>query len=293
MRVTNSLIKNTVLRNVQRNLASMNRHQDMLSSGKTVTKPSDDPIKVTRIMGYNSALDQNKQYQQNIQSATSWLHTSEDAMDGMNSVLQRARELTVAAASETMSPQSRKAVAMEVDELINVFVQLGNSSYEGRSLFSGYKTTTTPFVRDDTGVTYLGDNGDITWEVAPSVTIKGNFNGNELFMDSKAFETMQNLVNALHDGDTAVISETLTFLSKSIDHILDKRAALGAIVNGLDLTQENFSAQKINFSNLRSQLEDIDFPETMINFSVMETIYRASISSGARIMQPSLLDFLR
>lgn len=147
MRVTNSLIKNTVLRNVQRNLANMNHYQDMLSSGKTVTKPSDDPIKVTRIMGYNSALDQNKQYQQNIQSAVSWLHTSEDAMDGMNSLLQRARELTVAGASETMSPQSRKAVAMEVDELINVLVQLGNSTYEGRNVFSGFKTSTTPFVQ--------------------------------------------------------------------------------------------------------------------------------------------------
>lgn len=293
MRVTNSLIKNTVLRNIQRNLTQMSRYQDMLSSGKTISKPSDDPIKVARIMGYNSALNQNEQYQQNIQAATSWLHTSEDAMEGMNSVLQRARELTVAGASETMPPDARKAVAMEINELINVLVQLGNSSYEGRNLFSGYKTTTTPFVRDGTVVDYNGDSGNITWEVAPNVTIKGNFTGEELLMNSGAFGTMQNLVDALNNGDTAVISQSLTFLSESIDHILDRRAALGAIVNGLDISQNNYSAQKVNFTNIRSQLEDIDFPETMMNFSVMETVYRASISAGARIMQPSLLDFLR
>ena len=147
--------------------------------------------------------------------------------------------------------------------------------------------------RTDNVVSYHGDDGEIAWEVARNVTIKGNFNGNELLMDSEAFETMQGLVDALHSGDTDAISNTLTTLTKSIDYILDKRAALGAIVNGLNISQENYATQKINFSNLRSQLEDIDFPETMINFSMMETIYKASISSGARIMQPSLLDFLR
>lgn len=295
MRITNTAIKNTVLRNIQRNLANMTRFQNMLSSGKTVTKPSDDPIKVSRIMGYNSTLDQNVQYQQNIQSATSWLHTSEDAMEGINSVLQRARELTVGAASDTMSSDARRAIAMEIDELINVLVQLGNSSYEGRSLFSGFQTTTTPFLRDDTGVTYLGDGGHIAWEIAPNVTIKGNFTGTELFgeMDSGIFAAMQTLVDALNDNDTNTISQSLSSLSNNIDHILDKRAALGAIANGLDISKNNYAAQKINFYTLRSQLEDIDFPETIMNYSVMETIYKASISAGAKIIQPSLLDFLR
>lgn len=299
MRVTHQVIKNTVIRNVNRNLSNMSRYQDMLSSGKTINKPSDDPVKIARVMGYNTALDKNEQYQKNIDTARSWVDTTEDAIHGITEILQRARELAVSGASDTLPPESRGAIAMEVDELINVLVQLGNSTYEDRSIFSGYKTTTAPFERTTdpllgpAGVTYSGDQGAITWEVAPGVTIRGNITGDDLFLNSGVLGGMNDLVQALNNDDSAAISTAIGTLQQATDSVLDKRAAMGAISNGLDLSKENFESQKINFSRLRSELEDIDFAETMMNFSVMDTLYKASLSAGARIMQPSLLDFLR
>lgn len=299
MRVTHQVIKNTVIRNVQRNLYNMNRYQDMLSSGKTINRPSDDPIKIARVMGYNTALDQNQQYQKNIDAARSWVDTTEDVLHGITEVLHRARELAVTGANDPLSPEARKATAMEVDELIGVLVQLGNATYEDRHIFSGFQTTTVPFERTTdlaagpAGVTYAGDSGEITWEVAPRVTIRSNITGDNLFFDSDMLAEMQKLMTALYDDDGTAISETINGLQKATDHVLDKRASLGAIRNGLDLTQDNFISQKINFSHLRSQLEDIDYAETMMNFAVMDTLYKASLSAGARIMQPSLLDFLR
>ena len=90
MRVTHRMIANTVIRNVNRNLAQMTRYQDMLSSGKAINKPSDDPVRIARIMGYQASLQQNKQHQRNIDAAMSWLDTTEDALSGMTDVLQRA-----------------------------------------------------------------------------------------------------------------------------------------------------------------------------------------------------------
>ncbi|MCW3488758.1 flagellar hook-associated protein FlgL [Dethiobacter alkaliphilus] len=299
MRVTHQVIKNTVIRNVQRNLHNMNRYQDMLSSGKTVTKPSDNPIKVARIMGYNTALDKNEQYQKNIDAARSWVDTTEDALYGITEVLQRSRELAVAGANDVLSPEARRAAAMEVDELIGVLVQIGNSTYEDRHIFSGYRTTTVPFERTDdpaagpAGITYAGDDGSIGWEVAPNVTIRGNVTGDDLFLDSGVFAEMEKLMNGLYDDDGAALTESIDALQQTTDYVLDRRSALGAIRNGLDLSTDNLTSQKINFSRLRSQLEDIDFPETMMNFSVMDTLYQASLMAGARIMQPSLMDFLR
>src|SRR5690554_4549907 len=108
MRVTHQLIANTVIRNVNRNLARMNKYQDMLYSGKSINLPSDDPVAITRIMGYITSLQQNAQYQRNIDAAESWINTTEDALAGIDDVLQRARELAVSGADGSKPPEARK-----------------------------------------------------------------------------------------------------------------------------------------------------------------------------------------
>ena len=300
MRITHQLIANTVIRNVNRNLWRMSRYQDMLSSGKAITKPSQDPVKITRIMGYNVSLQQNEQYQRNIEAAKAWLDSTEDALAGINDALQRARELAVSGADGSKPPSARKAIAMEVDELVGVLVQMGNSSLGGRYLVAGHQTTNAPFTRDKSllatepsSVVYHGDKGTLQWEIAPNVTIKGNIDGHSLFMETKIFEHLEALVAGLNADDTNAVSDALTNIADSIDAILDKRAALGAISNGLELSQKKASLEELNLTSLRSQLEDIDFAETFMHFSTMETLYHASLSAGARIMVPSLIDFLR
>ena len=190
MRVTHRMIANTVIRNVNRNLAQMTRYQDMLSSGKAINKPSDDPVRIARIMGYQASLQQNKQHQRNIDAAMSWLDTTEDALSGMTDVLQRARELA-ASGADGKPPESRRAIAKEIDELVGVLVQLANTSFGGRHIFAGYQTTASPFSRDaflatePTSVVYHGDRGEIRWEVAPGVEVKGNIDGEALLMDTR------------------------------------------------------------------------------------------------------------
>lgn len=308
MRVTHQLIANTVIRNVNRNLARLNKYQDMLSSGKSINKPSDDPVAITRVMGYITSLQQNAQYQRNLDAAETWINTTEDALAGINDVLQRARELAVSGADGTKPPEARRAIAMEVDELIGVLVQLANSSIGGRYIFAGYKTTTVPFTRDGTysydpvnpqnstsSISYYGDTGEIKWEIAPNVEIKGNVDGQSLFMapGTNIFISLENLVYGLNENDQEIINQALGDLSRCIDHILDKRSALGAISKGLEITKNKTTLEELNLTKLRSQLEDIDFAETFMHFSTLETLYYASLSAGARIMVPSLLDFLR
>lgn len=299
-RITNRMVKNATLRNIQQNLRSMNRLQENLSSGKAIRKPSDDPIKVARIMSFTTSLSKNAQYRRNINSATSWLEVTEDALHGANEVLQRTRELAIAGANGAMPPAAREAIAMEVDELTGVLVQLGNTSYEGRQVFGGFKTTTVPFVRDkdsvvpgEVTVAYQGDRGSIDWEVAPGVTIQGNISGQELFIDSEIFAHMDKLTTALQSGDMQLIDESIGNMAGAIDHVLDKRASLGAIVNGLELTLANNEAENINFTGMRSKLEDVDFAAAIMHFTSLENVYRASLSTGAKVMESTLLDFLR
>ena len=301
MRVTHQLVKNTVLTNIQRNLGEMERLQSMLSSGKVLRKPSDDPIRVARVMGHTTALARNEQYQKNIDAALSWLNVTEESLGSIGDVLQRARELAVSGASGTMTDSARRAIALEVDELTNIIVQMGNSSYDGRYIFGGFQTDRPPFSRQkslleegaDTSVLYHGDQGKLTWEVAPGVTVRGNVDGNDLFRDLEIIKALEEMEGALLEGDQGVLNESIGKITEALDHILDRRASIGASVNGLDISMEKYRSENLNFRELRSRLEDIDFAEAYMNFAVMENIYRASISTGARIIQPSLLDFLR
>lgn len=296
MRITQQMVKTTVIRNIQHNLQNMSRFQNMLASGKTVTKPSDDPLKVNRIMGYNASLGQIEQYQRNIAAAGSWLDTTENALHHITEVLQRAQELAVRGANDVLSPEARQAIGLEVEELIGVLIQFGNTNHAGRYIFSGHQTTTAPLEQSGAGpagVIYAGDQGRLSWEVAPNVTVRSNVTADSIFFSSGVLAGMSGLAQAMFNNDGAAARSLIQNLQQSTDHVLRERAVLGATRNGLNLSLENSITQKINFTSLRSQLEDIDFAETMMNFSVMEAIYRASLASSARIMQPSLLDFLR
>lgn len=293
MRVTHQLIKQTVINNVHRNMGQMNRLQNMLSTGRALHRPSDDPIKVAQVMGFTASLARNGQYQKNIDAATSWLGVTEDSLERITEVLQRAKEQAIYGANSTMPDEARMAIAKEVHELTDVLVQMGNTNYQGRYVFSGHQTNVLPLTRDGGGVTYHGDQGAISWEVAPSVTIRANIDGQDLFFNSGMFAAMDQLEQGLINNDNAIITATIDLLGAALDHVLDKRAALGAISNGLDMTREKYLSENINFTELRSRLEDIDLAETYMNFAMLENIYTASLSMGARIIQPSLLDFLR
>jgi flagellar hook-associated protein 3 FlgL len=293
MRITHQLITKSVLSNIQRNQSAMGKLQEQLASGKKLRRPSDDPIRVARVMGHNTQLAQNQQYQKNISAATSWMKTTEDALGRTGDVVQRLRELAIQGANGAMSDNAREAIVMEMDELVNVLVQLGNTSYEGRYIFAGHQTNVQPFTRSGNDVLYNGDQGGLKWEVAPQVTIRGNITGSELYMDNDIFGIIHNLQEGLLQEDQSRIQGAIGDLSEVHDHVLDKRAGLGAVVYGLEMTMEKFNDENINFQQLRSQLEDIDFAETYMHYATMENIYRASVAMGARIIQPSLLDFLR
>lgn len=145
MRVTNQMLTRNVLMNLQRNLKRMQGYQDQLSSGRSISRPSDNPLSTSRIMGLKTNLKTNAQYQRNIDSSLSWLGMTEVALMSASEVMQRARELAVYGATGTHTAESRRAIADEVEQLIGNMVQISNTDIEGRYIFGGYKTSHIPF----------------------------------------------------------------------------------------------------------------------------------------------------
>lgn len=150
MRVTNNMMVNNLLRNLYKNYTKMDKSQQMLSSQKKFLRPSDDPIGVTRSLRLTTEILNMYQYKRNTEDSDSWLRSSEQAVNNMIAVMQRIRELTVQGSSDTYSPEDRKKIADEIAELKDQLISIGNTTYAGSYLFSGFKTDKALLKEDGT-----------------------------------------------------------------------------------------------------------------------------------------------
>ncbi|KYH32696.1 flagellar hook-associated protein FlgL [Neomoorella mulderi] len=300
MRITNRMLNNNVIRNINRNLEIMSRTQEQMASGKRVNRPSDDPIVVARILAFKTSIAANDQYKKNMEDAKGWLDASESALGMATEVLQRARELAVYGSNGTMPRESMQALGKEVDQLLDEMVQVANTSYGGRYIFGGSQTTTTPFekISDQSGkvssVDYKGNPAALNWEIAPGVVVAVNENGGEIFKDViDIFKLLIDLRNGLDEGSYTDVQSTLSKFDQAIDHILNIRATLGAKSNRMEMAMSRLDDNQIGLTQTMSKLADIDLAETVMNYKNQENVYLASLATGAMVLQPSLIDYLR
>ncbi|HHU76094.1 MAG TPA: flagellar hook-associated protein FlgL, partial [Firmicutes bacterium] len=146
MRVTHRMLSQSVTRNLQRNLRSLDRRSLQLASGRTFDRPSEDPVgtyKVMKITG--TGLARNEQYRRNIGEGLSWLTMSEDSLAEAIDVIHRLQELSVYGANAIHSPGERQAMAPEVRQLLEQLVGIANTELAGLYVFGGYKTQTAPY----------------------------------------------------------------------------------------------------------------------------------------------------
>lgn len=305
MRITNNTLTGNYLRNLNNNLKQMQKYQNQLSTGKEISKPSDNPMLVARIMGLDSNVRMNEQYGRNIDDSLGWTDTADGALSGMTSVVQRARELVVYGANGTLSDTDRLALRDEVVMLKEQMVQILNTNYDGRFIFGGQKTTEPPFsINTDNKMIYEGGTnadkeGQISREIAQGVTIQIESDGSKITTvegsDTDLGGLLDKVISALENEDErdSLSGVLLGDMDEHLDNVIRFRSKMGAVYNRLEAAQERNTSENLNMSELLSKSEDIDLAEKMMEFSMMSTVYQASLSTGAKILQPSLLDYIR
>ena len=148
MRVTNQSITNSYLADLNRNLEAMQKVQSQMSSEQLASKPSDDPLAVSKTMEVNTAISKNSQYSDNINDGVGWTETTDSALSSISDLLERVNELTISAGNETKTTADLNIVASEVGECISEFADIANTNYGGKYVFGGQNTTTAPFSVD-------------------------------------------------------------------------------------------------------------------------------------------------
>ena len=295
MRVTDRLLIDKVLHNIQRNTQRVENLQTQVATGRRISKPSDDPTGSVQSILLRSTDAGNVQFQQNLNLADGWLTTTDVALQDVNSILLRARELTVQGANETLSLEETNALAEEVDQLLDHAMQLANTRQGDRYIFGGFNTRTPAVEFTDparNGWVYNGDNGEILRAVAPGVTVAVNVTGDRVF--PQVFDALMGIRDDLrtHNQDSLSLNR-LDEIDAVQNDVLDAVGEVGAKGARLELTARQLSAARLTDAGTISRVEDVDMADAIINLSAQQAALQAALATGARIIQPKLMDFLR
>ena len=165
MRITTKMISSRYLTDATRNLNSLQTINRQLTTGKEISRPSDNPYKVARSMQLNTDINTNTQYKTNIKDAINWLDTTDESLNQASSCITRIRTLMVASGNAGYGTDERKAIADEINERVAELGQILNGNFNGKYIFGGTKIASTPVSvqTDTTGnkyIVYADANGD-------------------------------------------------------------------------------------------------------------------------------------
>lgn len=308
-----------MLQNLNNNLRRLDKHQMKLATGKNFNLPSDNPIGVSKSLGLHTAISELEQYKRNTEDAVSWLEITESAIEDVQNIIHRAKELTVQLGNGTYSNSDRIAGKKEIDQLKEQLVKLANTTYAGKHVFTGFKTNQPLMDANGNYAISTDDNEKMMFAVGLGDTMDVNVIGHKLFgistevappytpgaingIDTGAatvgnkgqlIAVLDELSHALNADDSGRIQATADRLDVHLENVLSIRGEVGAKVNRGELTLSRIEKDIVNFTGLLSKNEDADMAEVIMQFKNDENIYRASLSAGAKAIQPSLIDFLR
>lgn len=307
-RVTNQMMSQRMLENLWASMRRLDKWNQQLSTGRRISLPSDDPADTETAMRLRTLLREGEQYMRNVDDALAWLEATDAALNHATQVLQRARELIIYGGNGTLTDEARQALATEMNQLIHDLFAVANTKHGQRYLFAGENTLIRPFEAilekpDDPSspvgnFRYHGTRYDpadgfdgLELEIEAGNTLRYNIFGNDVF--APIFEVLIAVRKDLENGNLKDLTgDDLRKFDEAMDNLLRWRAEVGARVNRLELVRERLSQNQVNLEKLSAEVEGIDIAEVIMRLKMEENVYRAALGAGARIIQPTLLDFL-
>jgi flagellar hook-associated protein 3 FlgL len=292
-RVTDSSITTRVLANLQRNIARGGQLQEQLSSGKQINRPSDSPTGAVASMQLRGDQRAVEQYARNADDGIGWLSTLDTTLSDSLTRVNRARDLTLQGLSSgSTSAEAREAIAVEIDSIKEGLIGTANTKYLDRPVFGG--TTAGGVAYDDTGA-YVGDTGAVTRTVGNNTKVRVDANGPDVFGSgpTQLFAVLDSISASLRSNDTTALGEGLKNLDGATDLVKNRLADVGARFNRLSQMKEAATDRVLTLKSQRSDIEDVDLPQTIMEMQLQETAYQAALAATAKVIQPSLIDFLR
>lgn len=290
MRVSDASRHETLQFQLERTGIAVDRAMESLTTGRRINRLSDDPdraVVADRVGAEVAALES---YQRAADNARSWLATQDTALQGAVSLVQRARELAIAAGS-SQSPEAAAGIAIEIESIRSQLIDAANSRFDGRAVFAGFAEAA---VASDG--TLLADGGDVMRRVSDTLVMSISASAADAFgftAGDDLFTVLEDLATAVRSGDTAAVGGA--GLQRLLDRQRDLTDALGAVgarTNNVEHAVTTSTTRRDDLLAYRSSIVDIDFAEAAVELTAAETAYQAVLAATARLQRTNLLDYL-
>lgn len=296
-RVTQRMMFEGSMHNLQQQLARLAKTQESLSSGRTMNRPSDDPTGVSSSLRIRSALSDQQQYARNADDGVGWMATIDTSLQSVLDQVRTARDRTLQGLNTgSVSQAGRDALAAEVEQIRTGLISMANAKYLERPVFGGLTGGGQAF--DDNGV-YVGVTGEVNRVVADGVTIAVNADGEAVFGgpagsgQAQLFQDLEDLAIAIRANDETAMAAGMTALNARLDAITTVLSDVGTRYNRLNVATEMAKDSELSLSEGLANLENTDLARATVDLQMHEVAYQAALAATARVTQPSLMDFLR
>ena len=306
MKVSTSLFferASAQLGNVQGSLA---KTQEQLSTGKQITKPSDEPDKASTVTRLESEMARQKSYQETLTTVQTRLTSQETSLRNVSDVLIRIKELTVQAANDTVSSADRKAIGLEIIGLRDQLLSQANAQdTNGNFLFAGSRSTQAPYALDANGhITYQGDQSRMKVQVGDNRRMNANTPGSDVFLrvirdDGKGNQVGVNFFEALKDLSDAIINGLPKDMDRGLGEIdilqqgiSNATAQIGSDMSVVDMQNSVLDETTLRLKSTLSDVQDLDYTEAITRMNKDQLALEAAQSSFAKIAKLTLFNYI-
>jgi flagellar hook-associated protein 3 FlgL len=295
MRVTSGMMMRSTLRDLSLSFGRLQKTQIQLTTGKQLTKASDDPTAATTAMALRKQINKAVQRTRSLEDADGWLATADATLTSGLELMSRAKEIAVRAANSGVlgDPTSRLAMATELRSIRTDMLALANTQYGGRSIFGG----TASGAAFSAAGAYAGNSATVVRDVAPQTNLTINITGTQAFGTAGGavgdmFEVLDRLATAVNTGNDAGIAAEHTNLDGATQTLSAATVDIGSRAARLEGIKSRGEDDMLRLTAQLSEVEDVDPITALVTEKAQENSYQAALQVAAKILPPSLLDYL-
>ncbi|PZE32019.1 flagellar hook-associated protein FlgL [Curtobacterium sp. MCLR17_042] len=290
-RVTTQMSMAAASARLQAGAARVAELTDQATTLRAIQKPSDDPVGTASSMQVRKEQAAAAQYSRNANDAAAWLATTDSALSSVYSVLNSVRDLTVQAAnSGTMSDTNRDAFVTQFRSLKADLEARANTTYGTRSVFAGSSTAAAAY---DPATGWAAAGTDVSRRIGDGTTVRVDTAGTAVFGsgDDSVFAMIDSIVNDLQNGVN--VNARINDVDGALGTVRGAQADVGIRHAAALTAQDSLKSAAVSLESRRADIEDVDLAKAVLDLQVQQTNYQAALAVTAKVLQPTLMDYLR
>lgn len=296
MRVNPNMVPN-ILADLQQSQTTLNTALQEVSTGKSVTKPSDNPGASAQMVQNTIETADVDQYTQNITDVQTGVQMANSILSNVVTSLTQAVSLGTEGANGTNSQANMAALAQQVQGILTSVVSDANTAVQGNYLFGGTASTSMPYTADassPSGYTYNGNSGTNSVAVGDTLSIQVNLPGSQIFSDptNDVLGSLASLVSALQSGNSSQISTATTAVSSAINYVGQQQGFYSAAQSRLNAQESALQQDTVTLTSQQNNLVGVDMAQAATELSQAETDNSAALAAAAKVLPTTLLNYL-